>query len=184
MGWARNYTVLATNQIAGILADQAALLQQAAQYTTSDDPWTAAAYPTAPIVQVDGNFVLEDDAQVEGDRQQRLMRRGLEPYDIPAVIDPFGDYVGRVIAIQNSNRLGLGSSRNLFCYGVSRERQREAHSSSPGIGAFTMANHQILDRVQENTTSTGTGALVLGGATTQMRSFAAPASRTATPSSG
>lgn len=34
-----------------------------------------------------------------------------------------------------------------------------------------MANHQILDRVEENTTSTGTGALVLGGATTQMRSF-------------
>ena len=33
-------------------------------------------------------------------------------------MDPFADVVGRVINVANANRLGLGASRNLFCFGV------------------------------------------------------------------
>ena len=31
---------------------------------------------------------------------------------------PIADVVGRVINVTNANRLGLGASRNLFCFGV------------------------------------------------------------------
>jgi hypothetical protein len=48
----------------------------------------------------------------------RLLRSRREVFEIPAVIDPFGDFVGRVINITNSNRLGLDAARRLFCFGV------------------------------------------------------------------
>ena len=39
-------------------------------------------------------------------------------FEIAVVMDPFADVVGRVINVANANRLGLGASRNLFCFGV------------------------------------------------------------------
>ena len=119
MGWARNYTVMSRNQIAGaVAAATAAIYQQATRYTTSEDLWIAGGYPSAPIVMVNGGFDSESAAQMEGDRQRRLLRDRRELFAIPAVIDPFADVAGRVINIANSNRLGLGTSRNLFCVGI------------------------------------------------------------------
>jgi len=119
MGWSRNYTVMSRNQIAGaVAAATAAIYQQATRYTTSEDLWVAGGYPSAPIVMVNGGFDSESAAQMEGDRQRRLLRDRRELFTIPAVIDPFADVAGRVINIANSNRLGLGTSRNLFCVGI------------------------------------------------------------------
>ena len=119
MGWSRNYTVMSRNQIAGaVAAATAAIYQQATRYTTSEDLWIAGGYPSAPIVMVNGGFDSESAAQMEGDRQRRLLRDRRELFAIPAVIDPFADVAGRVINIANSNRLGLGTSRNLFCVGI------------------------------------------------------------------
>jgi hypothetical protein len=119
MGWARNYTVMQPNQIAGtVIQSLSAIYQAATRSTTSDDLWVASSFPTSPVVTVEGGFTTEADAQLEGDRQQRLFRTRREPYFIPAVIDPFADVAGRVINIANANRLGLGASRNLFCFGI------------------------------------------------------------------
>lgn len=120
MGFARNYTKLAVNQIAGSMQGTAAALvyQSDTSFTTSRDSWIAAAYPSAPVVTINGGFVYQADAQVEGDRQQRLFRSVREAFEIPVAIDPFADVVARVIAVKNSNRIGLGASRNLFCSGI------------------------------------------------------------------
>ena len=119
MGWSRNYTVMASNQIAGSVAQsQAAIWRQETRFTSSDDPWVAAGYPTAPVVSIVGGFAEEAAAQLEGDRQMRLLRTRREVFEIAVVMDPFADVVGRVINVANANRLGLGASRNLFCFGV------------------------------------------------------------------
>ena len=119
MGWSRNYTVMASNQIAGSVAQsQAAIWRQETRFTSSDDPWVAAGYPTAPVVSVAGGFAEEAAAQLEGDRQMRLLRTRREVFEIPAVLDPFGDYAGRIINITNASRLGLGSAWRGFCFGV------------------------------------------------------------------
>lgn len=119
MGWARNYTVMSRDQIAGaVAAATAAIYQQATRYTTSEDLWVAGGFPSAPIVMVNGGFESESAAQMEGDRQRRLLRGHRELFEIPAVIDPFADVAGRVINIANASRLGLGTSRNLFCVGI------------------------------------------------------------------
>jgi hypothetical protein len=75
------------------------------------------AYPTAPIVQVDGGYALQADAQAEADRQQtlRLVRR--ERYSIDVNADPFGDWLGRIINIANYGRLGMTESKNFLCVG-------------------------------------------------------------------
>jgi len=119
MGWARNYTPMNVNQIAGAVgAAASAILQRPTRYTTSEDPWVSAGFPTAPVVTVDGGFVEEAPATLEGNRQMRLLRSRREVFEIPAVVDPFGDYAGRVINITGANRLGLGAARRLFCFGV------------------------------------------------------------------
>ena len=120
MGWRRNYTVMSADQIAGSIAEteMGGILQQPTRFTTSDDLWVAGAFPSSPIVSVDGGFESEVDAQLEGDRERRLLRTRRELYEIPAVLDPFADVAGRVINIAGSNRLGLGTSRNLFCIGI------------------------------------------------------------------
>lgn len=120
MGWARNYTRMSADQIAGSVSQfESAIYQADTRFTTSDDLWVAAGYPTAQVVSVNGGFDEEAAAQREGDRQSRLLRTRREAFEIPAVIDPFADVVGRVISIANCGRIGLGSSRNFFCFGVS-----------------------------------------------------------------
>jgi hypothetical protein len=119
IGWQRNYTVMASNQIAGSVAQAtAAILQRPTRYTASEDSWISAGWPTAPVVAIDGGFAEESAALLEGNRQMRLLRSRREVFEIPAVVDPFGDFVGRVINITNSNRLGLDAARRLFCFGV------------------------------------------------------------------
>lgn len=119
MGWQRNYTVMSADQIAGSVPQAtAAILQRRTRATTSEDSWVSSGWPTAPVVAVDGGFAEESAALLEGNRQMRLLRSRREVFDIPAVIDPFGDYVGRVINVTNSNRLGLSTARRLFCFGV------------------------------------------------------------------
>lgn len=119
MGFARNYTVMAVNQIATGVPQVTSLIYQAeTRFTTSGDAWVSSAYPTAIVQTVAGGFAFQADAQVEGNRQQSLFRAIREAFEIPAAIDPFSDVVARVIAIKNANRLGLGASRNLFCSGI------------------------------------------------------------------
>lgn len=119
MEFARNYTPVTADRIAGAVPQStAATMQRDGQFTTSEDLWVAGAYPTSPVASVRGGFVSESDARMEGDRQRRLLRDRRELFAIPAVIDPFADVAGRVINIANSNRLGLGTSRNLFCVGI------------------------------------------------------------------
>jgi hypothetical protein len=121
MGYRRSYTVFQLSQIAGSVAEDAAaaaILQQPMQYTVSADPWVRSNYPSSPVVTVSGNFVDQADAQREGDRQQRLMRRMHEAFEIPAVIDQSVDIVGRVISVRNLGRMGFGAARNIFCKGV------------------------------------------------------------------
>ncbi|MBX9945120.1 MAG: hypothetical protein K2Y40_13630 [Reyranella sp.] len=119
MGWSRNYTPLAVNQIAGAVPQSiSAILQGQGRFTTSEDLWVAGSFPTSPVVAVNGGFVNESDAQLEGDRQRRLLRTRRDYFEIPAVIDPFADVAGRVINIANANRIGLDASRNLFCFGI------------------------------------------------------------------
>jgi hypothetical protein len=119
MGWSRNYTVMQPNQIAGSVPQATSVIYQAAsRYSAADDPWVSSGYPTAPVVSVNGGFESEADAILEGGRQMRLLRTRREVFEIPAVVDPFGDFAGRVINVTNSNRLGLSASRRLFCFGV------------------------------------------------------------------
>ena len=119
VGWSRNYTPLQTNQIAGIVAQaDAAILMAVARYASSQDAWVANSYPTSPAVYVNGNFALLADAQVEGDRQQALMRTRRERWQVPVVIDPLADVVGRVVNIANFNRFGFGASKNFLCVGI------------------------------------------------------------------
>jgi len=119
MGWARNYTPMDTNQIAGAVTQADALIYRAdGRYTSTADLWVGAAYPSAPIITVQGGFSTEAAAQLEGDRQQRLFRNIREAFEIEATIDPFADVAARIITVANSNRLGLGSSRNFFCSGI------------------------------------------------------------------
>lgn len=119
MGWSRNYTPMAVNQIAGAVAQAtSAILQRPTRYTTSEDLWVAAGFPTAPVASIDGGFAEESAALLEGNRQARLLRARREVFEIPAVVDPFGDYVGRVISITNADRLGLSTARRLFCFGI------------------------------------------------------------------
>lgn len=122
MGWSRNYTVMSADQIAGaILSGQpttAAIYQRDSRFTVSGDLWVEGAFPSSPVVTVAGGFAYESDAQLEGDRLRRLLRTRREVFEIPAVIDPFSDVAGRVINVANAQRLGLDTSRNLFCFGI------------------------------------------------------------------
>lgn len=121
MGWSRNYTPLSTNQIAGSIAVTPtlnAIYQQASRYTTSEDLWVAAGYPSSPVVSVSGGFVSESAAALEGNRQMRLLRTRRDVFEVPAVLDPFGDYAGRIIGITDAQRIGLAASWRGFCFGV------------------------------------------------------------------
>jgi hypothetical protein len=119
MGWAKNYTVMSLNQIAGSVSlVLSAIYQVTTQQTTSNDPWVANGYPSSPVVIIDGGFAFKADAQLEGDRQQRLCRVRREAFDLPAAIDPFGDVVARVITLANANRLSMGASKKFFAYGI------------------------------------------------------------------
>ena len=118
VGWRRNYTPMSSNQIAGAAAADAAILQGASRYVTADDPWVSSGYPTAPVVTVAGGFSSQSAATLEANRQMRLLRTRREVFEIPAVLDPFGDYAGRIISITDAERLGLGSAWRGFCFGV------------------------------------------------------------------
>ena len=118
MGWRRNYTPMSANQIAGAAAADAAILQAASRLVTADDPWVSSGYPTAPVVTVAGGFSSQSAATLEANRQMRLLRARREVFEIPAVLDPFGDYAGRVLSITGAERLGLGSAWRGFCFGV------------------------------------------------------------------
>lgn len=118
MGYQRNWTPMDDNQILGDAADDASILKGESSFVTAEDSWVAGAFPSSPMVTVHGGFVLEADAQRECNRQNRLFRTIREPFDIPAAIDPMSDYVGRVVAVTDAERIGLAASRNLFIYGV------------------------------------------------------------------
>jgi hypothetical protein len=118
VGYARNWTPLQPNQIVGIVdLTTSGILQAPSAYAASNDQYVTNAYPTAPIVQVDGGYALQADAQAEADRQQtlRLVRR--ERYSIDVNADPFGDWLGRIINIANYGRLGMTESKNFLCVG-------------------------------------------------------------------
>jgi hypothetical protein len=119
MGWSRNYSVMSLNQIAGsVTLTNSAIYQAASRQTTSLDPWVAAGFPSSPVAAVNGGFAFQVDAQVEGDRQMRLLRTRREAFDVGAAIDPFADVVGRIVNLTNFNRLGMGASKSFFCYGI------------------------------------------------------------------
>lgn len=119
MGWAKNYTVRATSQLAtSVPVDLQAIYGAETRYTVSVDPWVAVNYPTSPTVSVDGGFAYEADAQAEGDRQQRLLRKPRERFQLPVVMDPLSDVPARIIALQNVGRFGIDASKNFFCAGI------------------------------------------------------------------
>lgn len=123
IGYRRNYTVLQTNQVAGVLdLTSSAALQQETQFASSRDAWNSSVYPTGPIVEVpDSGFVFQADAQLEADRAQGLMSTGRERFSLPAVLDPLGDYAGRPIRLTNVNRMGMGAAKNLLCVGMNAQ---------------------------------------------------------------
>lgn len=119
MGFARNYTPMTDDQIAGAAAADAVVLKGDASYVTIEDAWVSVAYPSAAVVTITSSgFAFGADAGREANRQARLFRTRREPYRIPAVIDPFGDVVCRVAAVTAANRLGLSTSRNVFIHGI------------------------------------------------------------------
>lgn len=119
MEFARNYTPVSVDAIAGAVPQSTAtLMQGAGQFTTSEDLWVSGAFPTSPLIRIRGGFVSQDDAQDEGDRQRQLFRTRRDFFEIPAVIDPFAPLTGKVLTIANANRQGLGTSRNLLCVGI------------------------------------------------------------------
>ena len=119
MGWRRNYTPLSVNQIAGSVSQaDGAILQAGGRIATSENAWIASGYPSSPVVAIDGSFNTEADAQLEADRQSRLFGRVREVFSVPVVMDPFARVVGRVVTVANANRIGLSSSRKLFCFGI------------------------------------------------------------------
>ena len=119
VGYAHNYTVFAVDQVAGALdLTSAALLQQEWQYAATQDAFIANSFPTSPVSYIAGAYASQADAQLEAERQQALMRQRRELWQVDAAIDPLADVVGRVIAIQNFNRLGFGATRNFLCVGV------------------------------------------------------------------
>lgn len=119
VGWGRNYTPLTTDQIAGSVSQaQAAILSSGGRVAPSENAWVASGYPSAKVVMIDGAYEAEADAQIEADRQRRLFGQVREVIELPVVMDPFAQVVGRVVAIANANRIGLGSSTKGFCFGV------------------------------------------------------------------
>jgi len=122
IGFQKNFTVLQTNQTAGILdPTTTTILKNATQYAKSLDPWASSSYPTSPIVQVDGAFAFQIDAQAEADRQQALMRVRRARYTLPVALDPAGDFPGRILNLANYGRQGWGSSRNFLCCGMNAQ---------------------------------------------------------------
>lgn len=126
MGWRRNYTKMETNQIAGSVSQaNSSIYQGVGNFAPAENLWVAAGYPSADVVTVDGGFETEAAAQAEANRQMRLFGQVREVFSIPAQIDPFADVVGRVGEILNSNRLGLGSTSNAFCFGIAVNANRK-----------------------------------------------------------
>ena len=118
MQYRRNYTPMTDDQLNGAAAADAATLKAESSQVVVADDWTAAAFPSASVVTVDGGFVFASDATREGNRQNRVFRTRREPYRIPAIIDPYAPVVCRVARVTNAYRLGLGASRNVFIYGI------------------------------------------------------------------
>lgn len=120
MGYQRNYTPMSEDQILGAAAADSAVLTSEASFVTFEDAWVAGAFPSAAVVTIDDSgFTFADDARREANRQGRVFRTRREPYDIPAVMDPFAPVVGKVARVTGANKIGLGTARNLFVYGVS-----------------------------------------------------------------
>lgn len=121
IGYGRNYSRLSLNQIAGSIQNTsaAAAYQQDTRWASSLNPGIATTWPTAPTVRVAGGFVNQADAQSEAVRQQLLMQTRRERWQVEFYIDPYTDYLGKVVQITNFTRFGWGGSRLFLCVGMS-----------------------------------------------------------------
>lgn len=119
MGWKRNYTPQAVNEIAGSVSQaDSAIYQAVSRFVQSESLWVSSGYPSATVATIDGGFTTEADAQLEADRQRRLFGQVREVVEIPVVMDPFADVAGRVLRVLNCGRLGLSASANGFVFGI------------------------------------------------------------------
>ncbi|WP_319798330.1 hypothetical protein [Nitrobacter sp.] len=123
IGFQRNYTVLQTNQVAGVLdLNTSSILQNATQYASSTDAWATNSYPAGNIVKIDSTgFAYRADAQAETDRQQALRRVRRQRFSMPAVVDPLGDFCGGILRLAALGRMAMGSARNFLCCGMSAQ---------------------------------------------------------------
>lgn len=119
IGFQRNYTVQAQNQLAGSVSQVDALLySQPSRYAGGTDLWRANNYPTSAAVYLLANYRDEVDARAEYERQQLLFSVARNRYAVPITMDPHADVVGQRAQIANLNRLGWGASKALLACGI------------------------------------------------------------------
>ncbi len=118
LGYARNYT-LQESFIGAASASARAVYSQPTLQVASVDTALQLARPTAPIVTIDSGFVSVADAQTECDRQQRVMGKRRERWQVDVACDAFLDPLGQAWSVREVNRFGFGSVRPLLAVGVS-----------------------------------------------------------------
>ena len=119
VGYRRNYTLQAQNQLAGSVSQADALTYSLPTlYAGGVDQWRLNNYPTSLAVYLFANYRDQADALAEAQRQMVLFSVPRARYAIPIAMDPLADVVGQRAQIANLNRLGWGASKALLACGI------------------------------------------------------------------
>ena len=119
LGWSRNYTPQTQDELAGAvtMANAAIYAADSRKVSVANGALTVAQ-PTAPIVTLESGMANQADALVEVVRQQRVMSKRRELWQIDVRLDPYTDLLGEAVEVDGWSRFKFGGARVFKVVGV------------------------------------------------------------------
>ena len=119
IGWSRNYTPQTQDELAGaVTMANAAIYAADSRKVSVTNGALAIAQPTAPIVTLESGMANQADALVEVTRQQRVMSKRRELWQIDVRLDPYTDLLGEAVEVDGWSRFKFGGARVFKVVGV------------------------------------------------------------------
>ena len=117
VGYRRNYTVQDSNQLDGasIDADLGLIYGQATRWAGTTEAFQSWLWSTAPTTRVFGGFDSETTANSEALRAQRFFSTRRERWLVKTPVDPFADFIGKIVQINGFDRYDWGDARKFIC---------------------------------------------------------------------
>jgi len=119
LGWSRNYTPQTQDELAGSVSmANAAIYAADSRKVSVTNGSLVVAQPTAPIVTLESGMASQADALVEVARQQRVMSKRRELWQIDVRLDPYTALLGQAVEIGGWTRFKFGGARVLKIVGI------------------------------------------------------------------